>query len=130
MIFPDQRNLHAVDMVPADSQPLSPPDLFFEKRAVRRGATVVAGVDEVGRGPLAGPVVVAAVILNRRRIPDGIRDSKLLTANAREEIYEQLMTHATVSVVTAPDTDRPATGAGAFASAASEMASRRVTCAR
>lgn len=89
-------------MVPANSQPAASPDLFFEKRAVRRGATIVAGVDEVGRGPLAGPVVVAAVILNRRKIPDGIRDSKLLTANARDEIYEQLMSTATVSVVTAP----------------------------
>jgi len=55
----------------ADSTPPSLPDLRLEKRAVRRGATIVAGVDEVGRGPLAGPVVVAAVILNRRRIPDG-----------------------------------------------------------
>lgn len=89
-------------MVPADSQPLPAPDLFFEKRAVRRGATIVAGVDEVGRGPLAGPVVVAAVVLNRRRIPEGIRDSKLLTANARGAIYEQLMATANVSVVTAP----------------------------
>jgi ribonuclease HII len=47
-------------------------------------------------------VVVAAVILNRRKTPDGIRDSKLLTAIAREEIYEKLMSTATVSVVTAP----------------------------
>jgi ribonuclease HII len=89
-------------MVSADSQPAPSPDLFFEKRAVRRGATIVAGIDEVGRGPLAGPVVVAAVVLNRRKIPDGIRDSKLLTANARDDIYEQLMTTAHVSVVTAP----------------------------
>jgi len=90
-------------MVPkADSTPSETPDLFFEKRAIRRGATIVAGVDEVGRGPLAGPVVVAAVILNRRKIPEGIRDSKVLTANARESLYEQLMKSATVSVVTAP----------------------------
>ena len=41
------------------------PTLFYEKRAVRRGATIVAGVDEVGRGPLAGPGVVGAVILER-----------------------------------------------------------------
>ena len=45
--------------------------------------TIVAGVDEVGRGPLAGPVVVAAVILNRRRIPDGLNDSKQLTPDDR-----------------------------------------------
>jgi ribonuclease HII len=78
------------------------PDLFYEKRAVRRGATLVAGVDEVGRGPLAGPVVVAAVILNRRKIPDGLNDSKVLTAAAREALYEQIMASAVVSVVTAP----------------------------
>ncbi len=89
----------------ADSSPKEAPspDLYFEKRAVRRGATIVAGVDEVGRGPLAGPVVVAAVILNRRKIPDGIRDSKVLTAKAREEIYEQLIAAGHhVSVVAAP----------------------------
>ena len=56
-------------MVLADSTPPPSPDLRFEKRAVRRGATIVAGVDEAGRGPLAGPVVVAAVILNRARDP-------------------------------------------------------------
>lgn len=78
------------------------PDLWYEKRAVRRGATIVAGVDEVGRGPLAGPVVVAAVILNRRKIPDGIRDSKMLTADARDALYEQIIASATVSVVAAP----------------------------
>jgi ribonuclease HII len=89
-------------MPKADSNPLPAPDLRFEKRAVRRGASIVAGVDEVGRGPLAGPVVVAAVILNRRKIPDGLNDSKQLTANAREALYEELMASATVSVVAAP----------------------------
>lgn len=78
------------------------PDLRLERRAVRRGASVIAGVDEVGRGPLAGPVVVAAVILNTRRIPSGLNDSKLLTADAREAIYEKLMRSATVSIVVAP----------------------------
>ena len=63
-------------MVPkADSTPLPPPTLRFEKRAVRNGASLVAGVDEAGRGPLAGRGVVAAVILNRRRIPEGLIDS-------------------------------------------------------
>lgn len=81
---------------------LAGPDLRLERRAVRRGAKVVAGVDEAGRGPLAGPVVVAAVILNTRRIPDGLNDSKQLTADAREAIYEKLMRSATVSVIVAP----------------------------
>ena len=82
---------------------VSIPDLFYEKRAVRRGATIVAGVDEVGRGPLAGPVVVAAVILNRRRIPDGLNDSKQLTADDRERLHDEIMANSTsVSVVAAP----------------------------
>ncbi|HVY51441.1 MAG TPA: ribonuclease HII [Devosia sp.] len=90
-------------MVPAsDSAALPRPDLRLERRAIRRGATVVAGVDEVGRGPLAGPVVVAAVILNRRRIPDGLNDSKLLPADVRTALYEEIMASATVSVVAAP----------------------------
>jgi ribonuclease HII len=78
------------------------PTLFYEKRAVRRGATIVAGADEAGRGPLAGPVVAAAVILNRRRIPDGLNDSKQLSAGDRERLYDELMANATVSVVAAP----------------------------
>jgi ribonuclease HII len=85
-----------------DSTTFSAPDLFYEKRAVRRGATIVAGVDEVGRGPLAGPVVVAAVILNRRRIPDGLNDSKQLTANERERLYDEILAGSIVSVVSAP----------------------------
>jgi ribonuclease HII len=81
---------------------LPPPDLKFERRAVRRGAKIVAGVDEAGRGPLAGPVVVSAVILNPRRIPDGINDSKQLTRDVREAIFEELMRKATVAIVVAP----------------------------
>jgi ribonuclease HII len=92
-------------MVPkADSTPLPPPTLRFEKRAVRNGASLVAGVDEAGRGPLAGPVVVAAVILNRRKIPDGLNDSKVLTAERREALYEEVMASSIVSVVAAPMT--------------------------
>jgi ribonuclease HII len=97
--------LDAPGMVPrADSAPPPvPPTLRFEKRAQRRGASTVAGVDEVGRGPLAGPVVVAAVILNRRKIPDGINDSKVLTADKREALYSTILASgAHVSVVAAP----------------------------
>jgi len=50
----------------------------------------VAGLDEAGRGPWAGPVVAAAVILDRCRIPSGIHDSKLLRPEVREDLYEQL----------------------------------------
>ncbi|WP_321393164.1 ribonuclease HII [Emcibacter sp.] len=51
---------------------------------------VVCGVDEVGRGPLAGPVVAAAVILDPDNIPDGLNDSKKLSAKKREQLYEQI----------------------------------------
>lgn len=78
------------------------PDLAFERRAIRRGSTIVAGVDEAGRGPLAGPVVVAAVILNHRRIPQGLDDSKKLTPEFREALCEKLMATAIVSIAVAP----------------------------
>jgi ribonuclease HII len=57
-----------------------------------------AGIDEAGRGPWAGPVVVAAVILNPDRIPDGLNDSKLLTAQAREDRYEEIMATSCVAI--------------------------------
>jgi len=86
-----------------DSIPAPTPDLALEKRAIRRGATIVAGVDEVGRGPLAGPVVVAAVILNRRKVPEGLNDSKVLTADRRAVLYDEILASgAIVSVVSAP----------------------------
>ena len=69
---------------------------------MRRGARVVCGVDEAGRGPLAGPVVVSAVILNHRRVPAGLNDSKQLTALQREALYDKIMLVATVSIVVAP----------------------------
>ena len=59
----------------------------FEGRAWRAGVGLVAGVDEAGRGPLAGPVVAAAVILNPGRRVRGLQDSKLLTAERREELF-------------------------------------------
>lgn len=52
------------------------------------GHTPVVGLDEAGRGPLAGPVVAAAVVLDPGRIPEGLNDSKLLTASAREALFE------------------------------------------
>lgn len=58
----------------------------------------VAGIDEAGRGPWAGPVVVAAVILNPGRIPAGLNDSKQLKPDAREDRYEEIMATACVSI--------------------------------
>lgn len=80
---------------------VGPPTDRFERRAKRRGARFVAGVDEAGRGPLAGPVVVAAVVFEQHRYPDGIDDSKKLTALGREALYETILAKAIVSVVVA-----------------------------
>jgi ribonuclease HII len=79
-----------------------PPDLFHERAAMRGGATIVAGVDEAGRGPLAGPVVVAAVIFPGKRAPRGLDDSKKLTPEEREALFPTIMAAGVVSVVAAP----------------------------
>ncbi len=88
------------DSSPAPARAL--PTLKYERAAKRRGASVVAGVDEVGRGPLAGPVVVAAVILDQKRVPRGIDDSKRLTPERREELFEEISRTARYAIVTAP----------------------------
>lgn len=74
------------------------PDLSRELALIAQGCTMVAGVDEAGRGPLAGPVVAAAVILDHSRIPPGLQDSKKLTAAARESLCAALCEVAVVSV--------------------------------
>ena len=65
---------------------------------MRRGALRVAGVDEVGRGPLAGPVTAAAVRLDPDRVPEGLDDSKRLSPARREELCERIMAVADVAV--------------------------------
>ena len=70
------------------------PDFMFETELGCR----VAGVDEVGRGPLAGPVTAAALVLDPKCIPDGLNDSKKLTAKKRLELYRQLLDCADVSI--------------------------------
>ncbi|MFM2388814.1 MAG: hypothetical protein RLZZ437_369 [Pseudomonadota bacterium] len=74
------------------------PDLAFEDAARARGATCIAGVDEVGRGPLAGPVTAAAVILDPARIPTGLNDSKKLTQARRMALAAELHAVAQVSI--------------------------------
>jgi ribonuclease HII len=74
------------------------PHFDFECAAFARGLIRVAGIDEVGRGPLAGPVTAAAVILHPDRIPPGLRDSKQLTAARREALAAQIMACAEVSI--------------------------------
>ncbi|MDJ0638303.1 MAG: ribonuclease HII [Paracoccaceae bacterium] len=74
------------------------PDWTEEDLCLKRGHVVIAGVDEVGRGPLAGPVTAAAVILDRKRLPEGLDDSKKLTLKAREKLFDQIIATAKVSV--------------------------------
>ena len=77
------------------------PDYRFEQHAVQSGFRIVAGLDEAGRGPLAGPVVAAAVILDFGSIPEGLNDSKALNAAARERLFEAIMGCAQVAVASA-----------------------------
>jgi ribonuclease HII len=76
------------------------PSLRHERLAYKAGATVIAGVDEAGRGPLAGPVVAAACILPREFRHKTLNDSKQLTAQEREEIYAELVAHEHVRYAT------------------------------
>jgi len=70
------------------------PDWCAEAAMLREHGGLVCGVDEVGRGPLAGPVVAAAVILDAGRIPVGLNDSKKLTAKKREHLFGLIMDSA------------------------------------
>jgi ribonuclease HII len=74
------------------------PSFRRERALIRRGVWPVAGCDEAGRGPLAGPVVAAAVVLDPKRIPRGLDDSKRLTAERREELFEEICATASFSV--------------------------------
>ena len=67
------------------------PDLFFEINLIESGYKYIAGVDEAGRGPLAGPVVAAAVILPEEFSSNQLNDSKKLSSSKREKIYNELM---------------------------------------
>jgi ribonuclease HII len=74
------------------------PTFRRERSALTKGIWPVAGCDEAGRGPLAGPVVAAAVILDPKRIPRGLNDSKKLEPEEREKLYEKICASAEVSV--------------------------------
>jgi ribonuclease HII len=77
------------------------PTFRRERALLKQGIWPVAGCDEAGRGPLAGPVVAAAVILDPNRIPKGIDDSKRLTAERREELFEQICATSCFAVAVA-----------------------------
>jgi ribonuclease HII len=79
-------------------KPATPPDYRHEDILLAAGARRVAGVDEAGRGPLAGPVTAAAVILDANRIPDGLNDSKVLKRARREELLTLIETSAQVGI--------------------------------
>jgi ribonuclease HII len=77
---------------------VAPPSFRRERALIKRGIWPVAGCDEAGRGPLAGPVVAAAVVLDPKRIPKGIDDSKRLTPERRDELFEQICATASFAV--------------------------------
>ena len=76
-------------MTPPPSAPY-----HYEARAWKTGVTRLAGIDEAGRGPLAGPVVAAAVIIGPERRIKGLADSKLLTAEQRDALFERITERA------------------------------------
>ncbi len=80
---------------------MTTPTFELEQALIAQGYPRIAGVDEVGRGPLAGPVVAAAVILNPQDIPDGLNDSKKLTARRRRTLDEDLRARAEFAIAEA-----------------------------
>ncbi len=74
------------------------PTFRRERKSYKAGIWPVAGCDEAGRGPLAGPVVAAAVVLDPDRIPRGLNDSKKLTPEIREQLYARICATAEVGV--------------------------------
>src|SRR5438552_5247067 len=81
--------------------PPKPPSFRRERALMAKGVRIVAGCDEAGRGPLAGPVVAAAVVLDPKKIPRGIDDSKRLTAEQREQLFEKICATASFAVAVA-----------------------------
>src|SRR5947208_12860130 len=75
--------------LPLGEEPVRP-TFRRERAALKRGVWPVAGCDEAGRGPLAGPVVAAAVILDPRRVPRGLDDSKKLDPETRAKLHAKI----------------------------------------
>jgi ribonuclease HII len=81
----------------------------YEIGLLARGFRVIAGADEAGRGSLAGPLIAAAVVLNHKSLPDGLRDSKKLTPKRRSEIFEHITSECrawSVGIIEAAEIDR------------------------
>ncbi|WP_348640024.1 ribonuclease HII [Rhizobium sp. FKL33] len=97
---------------PADSLPFlfedAAPSFAIEDALMREGYARIVGLDEVGRGPLAGPVVACAVVLDPANIPNGLNDSKQLSLAERERLYVEILASADVAIasVSAREIDR------------------------
>lgn len=81
----------------------------IESNLYKEGINTICGIDEAGRGPLAGPVVVAAVILTKDSIIEGVNDSKKVSEKKREEIYEKIIEEAisySVGIIDQKEIDR------------------------
>ncbi|HEY8439949.1 MAG TPA: ribonuclease HII [Xanthobacteraceae bacterium] len=87
--------------LPLGEEPVRP-TFRRERKALNRGVWPVAGCDEAGRGPLAGPVVAAAVVLDPKRVPRGLNDSKKLDPETRAKLHAKICATAEVSVAVAP----------------------------
>lgn len=74
------------------------PDFCFEEAVLAAGIGRVAGIDEAGRGPLSGPVVAASVVLNMDNLPQGLNDSKKLTATNRRKLFHEIIKTCEVGV--------------------------------
>jgi len=74
------------------------PDFSYETQAGALRGRIICGVDEAGRGPLSGPVVAAAVIVDPENIPAGLNDSKVLSHPARERLLNMLVQNAKIGI--------------------------------
>lgn len=82
--------------------------MAYERAEQAKGVRIIAGIDEAGRGPLAGPVVAAACILPEGFLPEGINDSKKLSETARDHLYELIMAKCQtgVGIISADEIDQ------------------------
>lgn len=89
-----QREPHPGRIADLFSDELECDPLFFERMSLESGYTCIAGLDEAGRGPLAGPVVAAAVVLPNGLLIPGLTDSKQVPEQLREELFEAIRAQA------------------------------------
>jgi len=114
----------------AAKTPVSLPHFRTELRLLKRGLWPAAGIDEAGRGPLAGPVAAAAVVLDPRNLPKGLNDSKMLAPHVREELYGEIMQRAvavTVAFASAAEIDRINIRQATFAAMRRALAALSIT---